>query len=169
VLLPCRRGPGGEQDGGDPCWGSFLAFDSAGSLWLSTNGSNFSPGMCHLIAYSRAQLLNAKNDSMPAPVRDLIFDSPTVWCGALAFDADGNLWVGTASDWNDAGQPGSLEDSSDWDAGAPNLFRLPAASLALDAGPDPTLVAPDISVAVPGFPDSSLAFSPIPSGLPIQP
>jgi hypothetical protein len=125
-----------------------LAFDTAGTLWASTY--IVSPEtLSHLVAYSRAQLQNAQNDDQPPPVRDMV-EPP--YAPALAFDADGNLWVGAVSDW---------------DAGEPNLFRLPRETLVLDAGAD--LFAPDISIAVPGSPYWSLAFSPIPPGLPIQP
>jgi len=151
ITTPCMAE---DYDGGaSQCEGAAdlsiidLAFDSAGTLWASTA----SMGAFHLFAYSRAQLQNAQNNDQPRPVRDLV-EPP--YALALAFDADGNLWVGAVSDW---------------DAGEPNLLRLPRGSLALDAGSPSDLVAPDISIAVPGSPYWSLAFSPIPSGLPIQP
>jgi sugar lactone lactonase YvrE len=154
ITTPC----GALSYDGGHCLYAFgnLAFDVAGTLWAHTihNG-----GLHHLVAYSRAQLQNATNDDQPSPVRDLVLDGGSKtfanFSGTLAFDADGNLWVG---------------GFSNWDADEPNLFRFPRALLALDAGSDdPSLAAPDISIEVPGAPSLSLAFSPIPPGLPLQP
>jgi len=152
-------------DGGTDCVDNFLnlAFDTAGTLWAwTTVSTGSSPGVYHLMAYNRAQLQNASNDHVPQPVRDIVFSFPNqpYFAGALAFDADGDLWVG------------SIPVS---DGGATTLFRLPRETLALDAGSHPTPAAPDVSINAPG-PDwrnapqgFSLAFSPIPPGLPIQP
>jgi len=142
-------------DGGEPCVDQFqnLAFDGAGNLWISADLRY--PRDHHLVAYSAAQVRNSKNDAVPTPVRDLVFSTTEMQfeIGALAFDAAGNLWAGASS--------------QNWEAGQANLFRLPRESLALDAGA--TLATPDVSVALGADANISLAFSPIPPGLPIQP
>jgi hypothetical protein len=78
-----------------------LAFEAAGTLWVWTNA--FSAGGYHFVAYSRAQLRNAQTNDQPYPVRELDFSlyglpKNPVFAGALAFDPDGDLWVGGASD-----------------------------------------------------------------------
>ncbi len=129
---------------------SSLAFDADGALWTSTYAS---PGGFEVAAYSRAQLQNGRVDDQPAPARTILFDESFI-PGALAFDANRALWVGGAPNFY-------------FDAGVPNLRRFPVEELALDGGS--TRVAPDINITVPADPSLSLAFSPIPPGLPIQP
>jgi len=121
-----------------------LAFDSAGALWIAPYVYPYPDSYFHLIAYSRTQLQSAKKNDEPGPARDIYFipaSTTLAPAGALAFDADGNLWVGGSLIFGDSGEP---------------LFRLPAQSLALDAGPLPDLAAPDISISISGYGDTNI-------------
>jgi hypothetical protein len=121
-----------------------LAFDADGDLWVTA-----AAGGTHVILeFSEAQLEGLLHEDQLGPVVTLLPPGNQTglafggW-GALAFDADGNLWAGSS---------GSL----------PNLFRFAPASL-INGG------SPDLSLSVPMNPSVSLAFSPIPSDLPLRP
>jgi hypothetical protein len=133
---------GGQGFGSDYNF-NYLAFDRSGNLWADVD----SDIKHQIVEFSKAQLQNLSTDKTPTPVLTVTetpFQSGHVFLGwgALAFDADGNLWAG-ASMFN------------------PDLYRFSPASLA-DGG------LPDITLIVPGDPSLSLVFDPIPSGLPLR-
>jgi len=136
-------------DGGFGCedgnvsYGS-VAFDVEGDLWVTGNVSLLSD---QLMEYSKAQLDNLDKDDEPWPAFWTYASSnEDVGAGTLAFDGDGELWIGRGVFDGDGG----------------NLLRFDPGTL-FDGGP------PDVGLTVPGDPSVSLAFSPIPAGLPIQP
>jgi len=125
-----------------------LAFDAAGNLWTSIYDYQANPATHEIVEFTQAQLQNLDTDEDPTPAFTIheTAAQQQAFLGwvALAFDVDGNLWAGSQS------------------GAGPNLFRFSPASLAKDG-------LPDITLTVPGDPSISLAFSPIPAGLPIQP
>jgi len=125
-----------------------LAFDSAGNLWAKVETTDTSVSASLVFEFSKTQLENLPEDPAPRPLSTLSadgdWDGGHVYLGAIAFDAEGNLWAGAE---NGAGS---------------FLYRFPAATL-VEGG------APDLQVSVPGRSYLSLAFSPIPPGLPIYP
>ncbi len=97
-----------------------------------------------IVEFSPAQLGALATNDEPSPTAVLTVElaNSVVW-GPLAFDSAGNLWAGVAG-------------------GQPDLYRF--------SKPDQTPVAhPDLTLVGPGGSAASLAFDPIPSGLPIQP
>jgi hypothetical protein len=117
-----------------------VAFDAQGDLWVSGSQNGF--GFSSQIQeFTPAQLQALNGDSEPSPTLIITkgSGSNTVIWKSLAFDANGDLWTG-ASQAN------------------PNLWGISVAG-----------TRPDINLTVPGDPSVSLAFSPIPAGLPIQP
>ena len=122
-----------------------LAFDVGGNLWVTGSVSLLSG---RLLEYSAAQLDNLARDHEPRPAF-YTYGSPNGGFSAqtVAFDRDGEIWIGGGAVAPDGG---------------PNLLRFNPGTL-LDGG------TPDVSLSVPGDTSVSLAFSPIPSGLPIQP
>jgi len=119
---------------------NYVAFDAQGDLWVSGSQNGF--GFSSQIQeFTPAQLQALNGDSEPSPTLIITkgSGSNTVIWKSLAFDANGDLWTG-ASQAN------------------PNLWGISVAG-----------TRPDINLTVPGDPSVSLAFSPIPAGLPIQP
>ncbi len=133
-----------------------LAFDANGNLWASTRY----PSASDIVAYSRSELENAAINVHP-PASAYFRIARYEGAGPIAFDQDGKLWVGFL----------------DPDEGVPTLYRYSVASLPMDGGSPSDNFQPDLAVTVPSNPAASLAFnvaaslafSPIPSGLPIQP
>jgi hypothetical protein len=124
------------------------AFDTAGNLWIGVDDSEGNPVQHEIVEFSKAQLTNLDTQPTPAPVR--IIDETQqqhsqslVGWGALAFDAQGNLWAGASQT-------------------SPNLWRYPAATLS-SANPNA-----DIAITLPGDPSTSLGFAPTPAGLPLH-
>jgi hypothetical protein len=99
------------------------------------------PGEYWVMEYSRAQLQNLASEDQPQPNKRIDYGAEAPAWEALAFDSDGNLWL--ASD-------------------ASYLARFAPATL-LDGGP------PDVTIDMPAGLFPSMAFSPIPAGLPIRP
>ncbi|MDA4132678.1 MAG: hypothetical protein OK454_06085 [Thaumarchaeota archaeon] len=129
-----------------------IAFDGAGNLWATVliSGDELEYGV---VVYSRSQLETAAIDE-PSPTLVLSIKGYQVW--SLAFDQDGNLWTGAYP------IPFPFGD----DAGPPHLYRFSRTDLEIiDGG----LRKPDVILTLPVEPSESLAFSPIPSNLPIQP
>jgi len=125
----------------------YLAFDSFGNLWVTVDNRQADPEVHQIVELSQTQFANLAVDDEPIPVFT-INETPEQqaenfpgW-GAIAFDSAGNLWAGASGP-------------------QPNLFRFSPASLA-DGG------LPDIAIGVPTDASLSLAFDPIPPGLPLQ-
>jgi hypothetical protein len=121
----------------------FLAFDAAGDLWVTIENTE-DGGVNQIVEYSSAELaaLPSNDEPNPAAILTAELANSVVW-GPLAFDSAGDLWAGVAG-------------------GQPDLYGFSKADLTPVAHPDSSLV-------VPGGSSASLAFDPIPSGLPIQP
>jgi hypothetical protein len=147
-----------DAGGGGPGYGAFqyqyLAFSAAGDLWVSvaTNLPGATPGN-EILMFTAAQLGTLSSNSEPAPAYTIgegLIDTgsgtfvPIPWA-ALAFDAAGDLWASAL-------------------VVQPSLYRFSPGALA-DGG------APDIILSIPPGvdPSYSMAFNPIPAGLPIQP
>jgi hypothetical protein len=122
----------------------YLAFDSSGNLWVSGEGNGSqSPGE-YIAEYSTAQLAAAATNATPTPAvtitesADQLAAAGTLF-GALAFDGAGNLWLGSSA----------------------NLYRYPATTLSQGGSYDIALTNLEYLTF------HSLAFNPIPSGLPL--
>ncbi len=140
---PVDGGAGGCE-GGNVAYG-MLAFDAQGNLWVTSSVSLLSG---QLMESSKAQRDSLGKNDEPWPAF-WTYGTPNeaIWAHTLAFDSDGELWIGRGVFFGGDGG---------------NLLRFNVGTL-LDGGP------PDARLNVPGDPSVSLAFSPIPSGLPIQP
>ncbi len=132
----------------------YLAFDSAGDLWVIASSLDQRRDV-QLLEFTQAQLEDlARNPTptppvaVPLPSNSLLSDAGLP--GPLAFDSAGNLWL--------YGYPAFQTLGEEADAGI--LLRFAAGTEASDR-PDRVFVRPG--------PWPSLAFSPIPSGLPIRP
>ena len=121
----------------------YLAFDTGGDLWVAIENTE-DGGVNQIVEYSSAQLaaLSGNDEPTPAAVLTAEVANAVVW-GPLAFDSSGTLWAGV-------------------EGGNPDLYGFSKANLATGSHPD-------FSVTVPGGAAASLAFDPIPKGLPIQP
>ncbi len=126
---------------------NYLAFDRSGDLWATIyNGQGNIEQQ--IVEFSAAQLGDLATNSTPIPiltVTETSFQQGHTFLGwdAIAFDAEGSLWAGATS----------FE---------PNLYRFSPASLSGSG-------LPDITLTVTGDPSVSLAFDPIPPGLPLRP
>jgi len=126
---------------------NYLAFDRSGDLWATVYNAQGNIEQ-QIVEFSAAQLANLATDSTPTPVLTVTessFQQGHAFLGwqAIAFDAEGNLWAGASMFM-------------------PNLYRFSPGSLAHGG-------LPDITLTVPGDPSLSLAFDPIPPGLPLRP
>ena len=121
----------------------FLAFDAEGDLWVTIENTE-AGGVNEIAEYSAAELGALDGNDEPAPVSVVTVKvaNSVVW-GPLAFDSAGSLWAGV-------------------EGGQPNLYRFSKSDLTPGSNPD-------LSLVVPGGSAASLAFDPIPNGLPIQP
>jgi len=154
LVLTTSLAAGVESDGGlfNQYVFQWLAFDSSGDLWVTVQ--NYLDGgtpEAQIVEYSADQLSNLGGNSTPTPVFTINQTSAEGasfpgWSG-IAFDATGNLWGGAH-------------------LAAPNLFRFPFASLSTNGTPDVIITAQGDTTASRAF---TLAFDPIPKGLPIKP
>lgn len=163
-----------------------LAFDAAGSLWVSNSANN------KVFAYSPAQL---ETSGLPTPSVVISTNGPSLQIPTgIAFDADGNLWVGNIGNQNivsfsrsqlaTTGSPapnitissnaGSLgipvglafdTEKSLWVIGATGVLeKFPRTSLAVTGAP-----APAVTLRLTDYVQFwSVAFWPTPLGLPIN-
>jgi hypothetical protein len=136
------------SQGGGPAAPSFayVAFDESGNLWVSGSSYGSQPNSDYVAEYAASDLGQLASNNTPAPLVVLLETAQQAAnfadFGAIAFDATGNLWVGSNAD----------------------LFRFPASSFV------PTGGAYDVAITgLPALTNRSLAFNPIPAGLPIRP
>jgi hypothetical protein len=136
-----------------------VAFDTKGNLWVTGHSYGSVENGEYIAEYAASALTQLATSTTPAPVAVILEDATQTAgaadFGALAFDGAGNLWVGSNAD----------------------LFRYPAASLVPRDGGAPG----DGGTAGEGgtydvaltnllvLTGKSLAFNPIPAGLPIAP
>jgi hypothetical protein len=131
-------------------WPSFkyVAFDASGNLWVTGSNLGGATSTDYLAEYTASALL-ALSPSNTTPAAEVSFPETaeqvanSASFGAIAFDGAGNLWLGAGT----------------------QLFGYPAANIAASGSGVPATV---IS-GVPFLTGLSLAFNPIPSGLPIKP
>jgi sugar lactone lactonase YvrE len=138
----------------------YVAFDAHGNLWVSVSVSSQvqEPGDTvyttqhadSVLEFSASQLGTLASNATPAPVvslgESLAQDNAGILFGAIAFDGDGNLWLGVSGA-----------------NGGGSVVRYPAANLSGNRQSDVAVTSPDGTAY--GF---SLAFNPTPAGLPID-
>jgi hypothetical protein len=138
----------------------YVAFDAHGNLWVSVSVSyqTLVPGDTvyttqyadSVLEFSASQLANLASDATPTPVvslgESIAQDNSGILFGAIAFDGDGNLWLGMSGA-----------------SGGGSVVRYPAANLSGNRQPDITVTSPNGTAY--GY---SLAFNPTPAGLPIN-
>jgi hypothetical protein len=137
-----------------------LAFDAKGDLWVTllasydstdaTDSVNFTVNADSIVEYTASQLTTLSSSTTPAV---LLGESTSdgandVQWGAIAFDASGNLWLGANL------------------SGVAGVERFPAANI-VPGGSGLADVTIDDPTVFEGF-TLSLAFNPIPAGLPIN-
>jgi hypothetical protein len=125
----------------------YVAFDAEGNLWVSGAHDSTASYTDSIAEYAASALTALGTNTTPAPLVTLHEDSAQaanfVSFGALAFDSNANLWLG----------------------GGTELFRYPVASLAASGSG-----LYDVTISnIPFLTGYSLAFNPIPSGVPIRP
>jgi len=131
----------------------YLAFDSAGNLWVTASSLDELHDV-ELLEFTKEQLGSLATNPTPTPLVAVSLD-PTLpgtdggLPGPLAFDAAGNLWISPQE---------PILSRLEFDAGV--LLRF-APGTEVDGRPD--------RVFIPPGPWPSLAFSPIPAGLPSRP
>jgi hypothetical protein len=139
---------------------NYVAFDAHGNLWVSVSVTYQAqlPGDTvyttqyadSVLEFSASQLANLASNSTPTPVvslgESIAQDNTGIIFGAIAFDADGNLWLG-------------LSGAN----GGGSAVRYPAANLSGNRQSDITVTSPNGTAY--GY---SLAFNPTPAGLPIN-
>ena len=128
-----------------------LAFDGAGNLWIGFNyepSDSKAPNRGQILEIAKADLGSLSTNDTPTPTSTITWPSSASQggYGPLAFDASGNLW---ATYWDGTSKKG-------------NLVRYPGASGTSDVTID-WVESAGSGVA------TTLAFNPIPAGLPINP
>jgi hypothetical protein len=127
---------------------NYVAFDSSGNLWVSGNRFTAANFADYVAQYAASDLAAIFTNNTPTP-RVVLHETSeqaaaSVGFGAVALDSSGNLWL--------AESPNRIE-------------RYPAANIGVGGS-----TASDVLIGqTPADPSGSLAFNPIPSGLPIRP
>jgi hypothetical protein len=128
----------------------YPAFDRSGNLWVSGSAFGAQDNAEYVAEYAASDLANVATNQTPTP-RVVLHETAEMLTnleafGAIVFDSSGNLWLGANAD----------------------LFRYPVASLqpATGGAGGPYDIALTNLAWLTG---NSLAFNPIPAGLPILP